>query len=138
MAADWTVALRQRLKDAAPVIADAGVNIYWTVRPQGRRPPDIILTAMTGPPGVTYEGDQELRPSRVQFDSWSPDGTQARRMALAIIDAISGPALVDLGAAGKVRFDRAFCDEPEDGGEQLETGYVHRSRFDAMVWHAPA
>lgn len=138
MAADWTVALRRRLQDAPGVQAAVGANIYWAARPQGRQVPDIILTAIPGFPGATFSGDQELVESRVQFDCWARDRKTARAAALAAIAAVTPPAVVDLGADGQVRFDRSFCEEPSDGPEATETGLLHRARFDAMVWHAPA
>lgn len=146
MAGDWTVALRKRLKDALAVAPPdppvPGLAFHWGRRPDGRTPPDVIMLALPSTPGATFEGDQELAETRVQFDCWAADRGTARRIANWCRSAISPPAMVQVvepaAEAGTTRFDRAFCDEPDDGGEQTETGYVHRARFDAMVWHAPA
>lgn len=126
---DWAADFRDKVKAGA----GAAAGRVFTTRREPRTPlPAVVLHYISAPVDQRMDGPQALSQARVQVDCLATDAGQARAIAWAIKAAI--PLTWEATAN---RFDKVSTSDPVSDGDQGETEYVHRARFDAMVWHAP-
>lgn len=122
-------ALRARLLADAGVNAIAGNRIDWGWRIQGAALPAVTLLTISDPRPQHLKGFQPLRETRVQLDCWAETYGEARALAEAAI-----AAAVPEQSGNGIAFNRALVDGMEDRGEQTDTGFVHRTSIDLIVW----
>jgi hypothetical protein len=141
--ADWGAALTARLLADAALAAAVGARIDWNVRPDKEALPAVILQTVSDPRPDHFGGEQDFRQTRVQVDCWSlvsaDHATQIAEKVIAAVRPVPGQAgSYDDGSWERdgVRFDRPQVEGPVDGGEQLDTVYVHRARVDVLLWHS--
>lgn len=126
---DMRQALRARLKAAVPVTTLVGTRIDWGPRKQSDALPAVTLQVVSDPRPQHLKGDQPLRATRVQIDCWAGDYQTSRATADAAIAALA-PEQTGNG----VRFNRSLVDGDRDLGEQTDTGFIHRTSIDLIVW----
>jgi len=124
------IALRSRLLNASPVSTIVGTRIYWGVRPQGSAYPAIVLTIVSDSRDQDYKGFVSLWQTRVQIDCYGLDRATVVALREAVITAIA-PAGTFYGS----KFGRAFIDTVQNLGANSETGFIHRDKIDALIWH---
>ena len=141
--ADWGAALVNQILGSAAVSALAGDRGDWNVRPQIDRGACLVFSTASDDRPDHFGGEQSFRQTRVQVDAWSGvSADEATRLAEAVIAAVrlepGSPGVRDDGSWERdgVRFDRPQVEGPVDGGEQLDTLYVHRARVDLLLWHS--
>lgn len=127
---NWQQALRQRLLDDVTVAGLAGTRVDWGARPQGSALPAVVLVLVSDARPQHMKDFQQLRESRVQADCYAAKQADAAALREAVISA-----LVPSGAFSDVRFERGFVDGLRDTEENTETGIVHRSSPDLLIWH---
>ncbi len=127
---DMQGALRARLIAAGAVAAIAGQRVYWVDRPQSSALPALVLQTISGNRLQHMKGFNDLRDTRVQIAALATSYAQAKALIEAAIDA-----LVPAHAANGIIFNRAMVEgEPDDGGERVETQFIHRHRVDLIMW----
>lgn len=116
----------------APLTALVGQRINYTVTPQGRAEPRVVLTVVSSLPEYADDGEADLTATRVQVDCFAPsnaDALAASRLVFARLSAISAViGGVDFQTIEKVAEAHSF-EEPPDGVR------LHRVRQDYMIWH---
>jgi hypothetical protein len=120
------------LADAA-VAALAAARINWNLRPQGERPPAIVLQLIHAASGYGPGHRDRLRGYLVQVDCWGGTFREAKQLARAVRAALDrlpppfqGPGFVE------AERDDAYRDEaPAAGGGPTD---LHRTSLDVRVW----
>jgi hypothetical protein len=74
----------------APLQALIGNRIHWDTMPQGSALPSVVMFAVSGVTDYTYSGASGYVLTRVQFDSRGQTAAQARSVANALRDRLSG------------------------------------------------
>lgn len=107
------------------VAALAGTRVYPVLRPQGEPLPAITVTRITGGPGYTLEGSDELADSIAQVDCWAGTYADAKLLARAVKAAAAGVA----GVQG------VFIDAERDSVARPANENIFRTSIDLRVWH---
>lgn len=123
-------ALRDRLKNAAPVAAIVGTRIDWTVRPEGAPLPAIVLQIVSDARSQHMGGFDAYRATRVQVDCYANTRAAVVTLREAVIAALAPGA-----DQGGVSFLRSFVNNVIDRGENTSTAFVHRDLIDITIWH---
>lgn len=131
---DWLADFRTKVKEAAAPAGVPGASVFTKVRDQGKPLPQVVIDLVSAPRDHRMDGPQALARGRVQIACLADDAGESRAIAWAIIAGLPPGGW----ETASNRFDKVMPDEPVTDGEQTETGYIHRARFDAIVWHAPA
>lgn len=127
---DFEGATRARLTGAAAVTAINGGRVYWVDRPQASALPASVLDKAGGTREQHLKGFNDLRPTRVQLDSFATTYSQAKALLEAMIDA-----LVPENTSNGIQFNRALVDgEPQTLGERTETQFIHHHTVDLIMW----
>lgn len=132
---DFEGATRARLLNDARVASVVWTNgtkkaIYWVERPQQDSTPAAVLEKVGGSRDQHLKGFDDLRPTRIQLNSFALSFDLARSLLEAMIDA-----LVPEGVSNGIRFNRAIIDgEPVTGGEQGTTNFIHHHHVDLIMW----
>lgn len=74
----------------APLAALVGNRIQWDTLPQGAQQPSIVMYVISGVTDYTMQGPSGYVMTRVQFDSRGATAAQARAVANALGDRLSG------------------------------------------------
>lgn len=74
----------------APLAALIGNRIHWDVMPQGQPMPHVTMYVISGLTNYTYSGPDKTQQTRVQFDSRGNSAAQARAVADALTERLSG------------------------------------------------
>lgn len=117
----------------AELTAHVGTRINWTLRPQGKGTPALVLHKVASGREYTMDGRIGLTGHLVQMDLWAdrPAALFAARDAL----------LAALDALTVAPFQGAFVESERDGYEAPDgpqaSGVVilHRASLDVRVWH---
>ena len=137
------IATRLRLRAAPWLVEQLGARFDWGFRAKPPLPA-LVLETISDPRPHHFKGPQGLRETRVQGDAWAASRTEAKRIAMAVINAMQGRAEIvireepgwEREMADAVRFEGAFADGPELSTETQTEGVVHRARFDLNIWWA--
>lgn len=82
--------LANLLQAHAPLAALVGNRIQWDTLPQGAQQPSIVMYAISGVTDYTMQGPSGYVMTRVQFDSRGTTAAQARAVASALSNRLSG------------------------------------------------
>ena len=126
----WQIALRTRLKDDGAVASLVGTKIDWTLRPQGTKPPHVVLTLVTDPRPRMMKGPIDYRSSRIWIDCIADSRAKCTQISEAVLAAIEPD-----GVFYDVRFGPPNDVTVTDKGAKTETGFVHCDRIECRVWH---
>ena len=74
----------------APLKALIDTRIHWDTMPQGLALPNIVMFAISGVTDYTMQGASGYVMTRVQFDSRGRTAAEARAVANALQDRLSG------------------------------------------------
>ena len=74
----------------APLKALVDTHIHWDNMPQGLALPNIVMFAISGVTDYTMQGASGYVMTRVQFDCRGTTAAQARQVANALKDRLSG------------------------------------------------
>jgi hypothetical protein len=121
-------ALRALLTSYAPLTALVGTRIFWSSYPQGVTDPAVRLTKITGAPGYTLDGTDNLTDSIVQIDVRAVTVSDMWAVRDAIIAKLSGHRDSDFGGIF-LTSERQRVDDSTDG-------LYHTAQLDFEVWHA--
>lgn len=122
------------LQNDAGITAAVGDQIFWTKRPQGLSPPDIIMHKIgDGRRDYNMDGPSGLVRTRVQMDCWGETYAQAVGIGRALRNALSGLTHNQSG----VDIFGAFIDsQGEDfDAEADNVSKYQRWRIDFLIWH---
>lgn len=122
-------ALRSRLKADAGLTA-LGATVDWGVKPQTAPYPAVVLTTVLDDRDQHMAGFNDYRETVVRFACYAETQATAEAVKEAVITAIA-PAASQSG----VSFLRAQRITVLDGGDNTETGFVHRELVQASIWH---
>lgn len=117
------------------ILAGPGIpaRVYWVQRPQAGDLPAIVLQRITGLPDYHMQGPSGLVESRVQADVWALGYGDAKFLARALIDHVSGFR----GTQGTTNFQAIMIDGERDlfeGGSNDADRYF-RVSIDLMIQH---
>lgn len=127
---DMEGATRARLLNAGPVTAINGSRVYWVDRPQASALPASVLQKAGGTREQHLKGFNDLRPTRIQLDSFALSFSEARALLEAMI-----AALVPENTSNGIIFNRAIVDgEPQTLGDRTETQFIHHHTVDLIMW----
>ncbi|UIJ43723.1 DUF3168 domain-containing protein [Sphingomonas cannabina] len=125
-----TAALRDRLISAG--LAEG--RVYRDERLQSSPLPALVLFVVSDPRPSTYDGRQDLRETRVQFDCMGSTRGDADALAEQVINTAEGAVTI-----GNVRFHRIFFEGPRHTwGLAPDGSRTFVSSLDGLVWHSPA
>jgi hypothetical protein len=120
----------------ALLLADAGISalvgtkINWGIAEQGDSPPYIVLNIVSDPPDYTFEGQDDLKTTRVQIDSRALTYLAMWSLKEAVRTKLSGFK----GTQGSTQFQGIFIDADTDEYEFDETpNKLFRRRIDVMI-----
>lgn len=82
--------LANLLIDHAPLKALVDNRIHWDTMPQGLATPNIVMFVVSGVPHYTMGGPSSYAMTRVQFDCRGRTAAEARSVANALRDRLSG------------------------------------------------
>lgn len=126
-------ALAAILSADAAVFAIVGARIHPIQRPQGSATPALVMTRTGGGHAYTYAARDGLVESRVQIDAWADRYADAKALARAVTDALSGFR----AASGTIR--SAFLFAERDGLAEIDPGgTLARVSLDFTIWHQEA
>lgn len=123
-------ALRMKLKAYAPLAARVASRIDWTVHPEPKKYPYVVLQVASDPQPETFKGPVGFRETGVQLDVY---GLTRAEVVAVRKDVIA--ALRTQGFVAGVRFGRAFINNTIDRSGKTDNGFVHRDLIDARIWH---
>lgn len=126
---DMQAALRARLLAASPVTTLISQRVYWVSRPQASSLPAIVLQTMGDERPQHLQGFDDLRPARVQVETWGRNYAEARAVKEAAIAALVGEE-----TSNGITFNRAKIQDWSDQIERTETAEIHRHIFD-LIFH---
>lgn len=124
---DMQGALRARLLAAAPVTALVSTRVYWVTRPQTSALPAIVLQTMGDARPQHMKGFDDLRPARVQVETWALSYAAARAVKEAAV-----AALAPENTSNGIIFSRGMIQDWSDQLERTETAEIHRHIFDLL------
>ena len=117
------------LLKADPAVMALTPHINWGEHPQGETVPYVVLSLASDGEGVTMQGPDGLRQSRVQVDCYAPSFGQAAIMRETIKAALHGYR------GG--RFRGVFHDGARYFREADEAAPLHRMSLDFLIhWRA--
>lgn len=118
--------LANLLRAHAPLMTLVGRRVVWDTLPQGSPQPSIVMFVVSGVTDYTMAGASGLVMTRVQFDCRGESAAEARAVADALSERLSGLSTVFEGfhfqgcfAQGRrTRFEKAeaetwFTDSPD-------------------------
>ncbi len=126
---DMQGALRARLLAAAPVVTLVEQRVYWVTRPQAQGLPAIVLQTMGDVRPQHLQGFDDLRPARVQVETWAQSYSAARAVKEAAVTV-----LVEENTSNGIIFNRASISDWSDQLERTETAEIHRHIFDLIFY----
>lgn len=129
---DFKGALRARAVADTAVGAMIDTRAYWTQRVQAEGLPAVVFNIVSDPRPQHLKGFDALRETSFQADCLGASSIEASDLAEALIAALVSPS-----AGESFIFNRAAVDDVRDGGEQTDTGFIHRSSVDFRVWWQP-
>lgn len=130
---DMELALRTRLKAAAPVAASVADRIYWLDRPQGKALPDITLSIISAIRDQHMKGFQALQFTRVRADCRADTYLKASALSEDVIASMCQPAIV-----GGINFRWASVVGGRDLGENATGGFIHNKQIEFIIRYSPA
>lgn len=116
-------ALRAYLLGDSDIVELIVDRIYWNVRTQGEGLPAIVLTRISGKPGLTYKGSDGLWRSRVQVNCLGASNASARGLERAVRARLNAKAFEQDGIAFQGCFLDSVRDLTETGTTDAETIY---------------
>lgn len=123
----------------ARLLADAGISgivanrVHLGKLPQGKPVPALVVNVQDAPDFHTYKAADDLKRTRVQIDGWGEKYSDAKRAIRAVRASLAQPF-----TQGAVRFHGVFAAGERDGGEHVDTRYLHRTTLMLIVNHKPA
>jgi len=107
----------------------ASGRVYWVDRPQTAALPAVTLQTVSDARPQHLKGFNELRPTRVQIDTWGDTYAAAKTLMEQVI-----AAAVPENTSNGIRFDRAIVDNVQDLGERVADKFIHRQSAD-LIFH---
>lgn len=104
----------------APLKALIDNRVHWDAMPQGLPLPGIVMFVVSGVTEYTYQGRSSLVMTRVQFDCRGVSAAEARQVAEALRDRLSGYSGVFSGFQFQGCFEQSQRTRPD--------------KVDAAVW----
>lgn len=117
----------------AALMADASVaalideRLAWSLRPQGKGLPALVLHQISGPRGYHMAGEDAVSPYRVQADCLADSAPGAKALARAVIALVSG-------ATGLSGLDLIHVVGEFDDLERTGDSTTFRTALDLEVW----
>lgn len=123
--------LRDLLTGNGPLTALVpAASIIWNHLPQTTPRPAIVLYMISGAPGLTMQGSDNLQGSTVQIDVQAlsmPSVVAIRNAVVALLHGYRGGSFQLIS----MQSERQDSDELAGGG-----GLIHRASLDFSVWHS--
>jgi len=123
-------ALRALLTSYAPLTALVAQRIFWNAIPQDAVDPAVVMYRITGGPGYTMAGPDNLQSATVQIDVRATSVASAWAVSRAIKAKLSGFR----GVQGGVTFGGIFISGERQSSEKPGTTLYHRVSTDFDIW----
>jgi hypothetical protein len=126
-------ALRSLLTGYAPLTALVGQRIYWDEVPQGAQRPCVVMYVVSSIPGYHMQGEDCIKPVRVQIDCQAKTTVTKWAVARAVHDRLSGYR----GTVSGIRFGGIFQQMDRDKSDKdTESNTLRVRQQDWEVWFA--
>lgn len=130
------VDIRSLIADDAAVQALASNRVFWGMRPQGGKLPAVTLMTISRMTDYVHSGPDGLAQTRIQADCYAGTLSEAKALAGALSEAVSGYR----GVIGTTNFLGVFLDGERDRHDAgpTETSRLYSVIVDIICYHRSA